>query len=425
MRYVRAIAQRPHPVGSADHDRVRDYIRGQFAQLGLDAAVQSGVGTFHGHSSYVENIVARFPGAANTRPVMLASHYDSVSRGPGAADDAHGVAVLLETLRAVRSRPPLRNDLILLITDGEEIDLLGAALFMKEHPWRNEPGVVLNFEARGTGGLPSMFETSAGNEWLIRDLQAAQPQANATSLAYEVYRHMPNDTDLTVFKRGGLAGLNFAFLDHPQFYHSSEDNPEHLDQSSLQEQGNYALGLAQRFGNEDLNRHHTGDAVYFPTLLTSLIVYPVSWALPLAWGTVAVLLLVAFVGWRRRAGRVWIALLLSIPAALLLLIAGTVPGVSYAIEWPLLGAALAYVLLVTAPANIGLGWRMAGLMILPAPVFLILASMLRPLVVALGPRAIAPLAGTLSFILIFVTPQLVLLFRRRIERFGELRSAMN
>ena len=37
---------------------------------------------------------------------------------------------------------------------------------------------------------------------MIRALAEASPDANATSFAYEVYRRMPNDTDLTVFKRG-------------------------------------------------------------------------------------------------------------------------------------------------------------------------------------------------------------------------------
>jgi len=37
MRHVAQIAQRPHPMGTADHDRVRDYIIGQLSALGLHA----------------------------------------------------------------------------------------------------------------------------------------------------------------------------------------------------------------------------------------------------------------------------------------------------------------------------------------------------------------------------------------------------
>lgn len=412
MIHVREIAQRPHPVGSLDHDRVRDYLRDQLARLGLHPMIETGVGSFNGESSRVENVLGRLYGAANTRPVMLVAHYDSVRGGPGAADDGHGVAVLLETLRALKSGSPLRNDVIFLITDGEEIELLGAALFVKEHPWRNDPGVVLNFEARGTSGPPSMFETSRANAWLLENLKAAAPWANAASLAYEVYRRMPNDTDLTVFKRNGLAGLNFAFIDHPEFYHTASDDPQHLDVQSLQEQGDYAVALARRFGNEDLRPAHTGDAIYFRTPITPLIVYPVQWARPLTWAAGALLLLSASMAWLRKTSSLWIAVLLALPLVLLILSSAAAPGASYALQWPLFAAALAYLVLVTAPPRIGMGWRLFVLMISVAPPFLLLAPLLQPLGVALGRQAPPVVTATGALILICVAPQLLLVFRR-------------
>jgi acetylornithine deacetylase/succinyl-diaminopimelate desuccinylase-like protein len=157
MAHVAAIAQKPHPSQSAEWVRVRDYLRGELSKFGVEPQIQTGIGTYltkrRGRmSGPVENIVARLKGSANTRPIMLAAHYDSSPNGPGAADDAHGVAVLLETLRALHSGPPLRNDVIFLMTDGEERGLLGADVFMREHPWSHDPAVALNFEARGTGG---------------------------------------------------------------------------------------------------------------------------------------------------------------------------------------------------------------------------------------------------------------------------------
>jgi hypothetical protein len=386
MVTVCAIAQRPHPVGSADHDRVRDYVLGEFTRLGLAPATQAGTGSFLRYRGKAENIMARLPGTANTRPLMLAAHYDSTRRGPGAGDDAQGVAVLLETLRALRQSPPLRNDCIFLVTDGEEDGLLGASLFMREHPWRGEPGVVLNFEARGTGGAAVMFETSTPNEWLVRALRAAVPAANATSFAYEVYRRMPNGTDLTVFKRAGLAGMNFAFIEHPEWYHRPQDDPAHLDLRSVQEQGNYALALARRFGAQDLGQSQSGDAVYFPTRLTPLIVYSTAWVEPLAWLTTAALVAAALAGRRRRARGFWFAGVLAIPAILQLLVAESAPGVTYLLEWPLAGAVMAYAVWMTAPPVIGPGWRLAVLLLTPAASFLLLAPMFHTLIVALGPR---------------------------------------
>jgi hypothetical protein len=428
---IRAIAQKPHPIGSDEHQRVRDYLVAELTKLGAAPALEAGfasitLGRFHGEGN-VENIVARLPGSASTRPVMLAAHYDSVTRGPGASDDGNGVAVLLETLRALRAGPPLRNDVIFLITDGEEKGLLGAQVFMRNHRWQgepavnqpavpqpavNQPGVTLNFEARGTAGNAFMFETSAGNEWLIRDLQSTVPQADATSLAYEIYRRMPNDTDLTVFKRGGLAGMNFAYIERPEFYHTAQDDVAHLDPRSLQEQGRYALSLVRRFGNEDLSRKHSGDAVYFPTPFTSLIVYPASWVKPIAWLEAAGLAAALASGWKRGACGRWMAAPLATVAILQLLLATPAPGVTYLFAWPLLAGVAAFALLMTAPPRIAMGWRIAAMLICPAPVFVLLVPLLSILIVALGARGAAPLLGLdVALMSICVSPQLALAMR--------------
>ncbi len=412
--YVEAIGQKPHPLGSAEHDRVRDYLLDQLRKLGVDPQVQSGIGEDTRGAARdrgnVENIVARLPGTGNTRSVMLAAHYDSSRFGPGAGDDAHGVAVLLETLRALRASPPLRNDVIFLITDGEEMGLFGADLFMRTSPWSREPGVVLNFEARGTSGASYMFETSSGNAWLIDALRQAAPRANAPSVSYEIYKRMPNDTDFTLFRRGGLQGMNFAFIEHPEFYHRPQDDIAHLDRRSVQEDGNYALGLTRIFGNEDLRQRSSGNAIYFPTLLTPLIVYPEGWAKPLAWAALALLALVVGMGWRAR-GR-WIAVAMLPVAAIEILIAGAAPGASYLLEWPLLAAVAALALVLTASQPIGLGWRLAILAILPGVVLLLLVPMAQSVLVALGPAAKPVVGAVVLVMLVCALPQIVLMRRR-------------
>ena len=79
---------------------------------------------------------------------------------------------MLETLRALKAGPPLDRDVIALLTDGEESGCLGARVFVTEHPWADEVGIVLNFDARGNSGPSIMFETSDGNGWLIRNCTA-------------------------------------------------------------------------------------------------------------------------------------------------------------------------------------------------------------------------------------------------------------
>ena len=57
--------------------------------------------------------------------VALVSHYDSVPDGPGAGDDALGVATCLESGRVLAGLG-LRHSLFVIVTDGEEVGLMGA-----------------------------------------------------------------------------------------------------------------------------------------------------------------------------------------------------------------------------------------------------------------------------------------------------------
>lgn len=282
--FIKDFAQRPHPMGTPEHDRVRDYLVAQITGLGLTPEIQSatGVTPLYQVAGRVENIAARLRGTSDTHDaVMLAAHYDSVAAAPGAADDGAGVAALLETVRAVRTQAPLKNDVIFLFTDGEEEGMLGASAFVDQHPWAKSVRVAVNLEARGNGGDSQLFETSVGNAHLVRLLEQAVPHPNGSSLSYEIYQHMPNDTDMTVFKRYGLKGLNFAFIGHWEAYHTPLDNAEGLDRGSLQRHGQYAIGLVRSLGNADLTEPRAPDAVFFSIPGGLFLSYPHAYVWPL------------------------------------------------------------------------------------------------------------------------------------------------
>jgi hypothetical protein len=286
MRDVREIAKKPHPLGSAENVRVREYLVGRLRELGTNPEVQTA--TVARHSPFgpdtwavVNNVVAKVPGTQPTGAVMMVAHYDSVPSGPGAGDDAASVAAILEALRALKADAfPLRNDLIVLFTEGEELGLLGAKGFVETYPTLDNVKVVLNFEMRGDFGPSMMFQTGAHNSWLVDQLAAA-PFPYATSAAPTVYKQMPNDTDLTVFLDAGMAGMNFAAAGGVTRYHTALDNADLLDLRTLQHQGSYALSLARRFGSIDLNAPRREDAVFF-VAAGELIHYSARLAIPLA-----------------------------------------------------------------------------------------------------------------------------------------------
>lgn len=303
--YLKAIAAKPHPIGSPGHAEVRDYILSELVKIGLQPQVQTttAVNT-HWEAPYragtVENIVAKLDGTANTRAVLLVAHYDAAQLSLGASDDGAAVVSLLETLRTLKANAPLKNDVIFLATDGEEVGLLGATAFVEQHPWAKDVGVVLNFEARGDHGPSIMFQTSDQNGWLIDEFAESVRAPVANSLSGDIYKLLPNDTDFTVFKQAGMNGLNFAYIEGASVYHSSLDNITNLDERSLQHHGMYALALARHFGNEDLNgATKKSEAVYFDLFGRTLIHYSRTTALVLSILVALVTLGVIALGLRR------------------------------------------------------------------------------------------------------------------------------
>lgn len=328
--YLKAIAVKQHPIGSPAHAEVRDYIFGELVKMGLQPQVQktTAVNTRWGftyRAATVRNIVAKLEGTANTRAVLLVAHYDAAPSSLGANDNGAAVVSLLETLRALKASAPLKNDVIFLATDGEEIGLLGAIAFVQQHPWAKDVGVVLNFEARGDHGPSIMFQTSDGNGWLIDELAETVSRPVANSLSADIYKLLPNDTDFTVFKEAGMNGLNFAYIEGVASYHSSLDNIANLDERSLQHHGMWALALARGFGNSDLNAPISrSDAVYFDLFGRTLIHYSRTTALVLTTLVALISFAVIALGLRRGlltwAGQAWgfLALLLSMIATALL-----------------------------------------------------------------------------------------------------------
>ena len=229
----------------------------------------------------VHNIIARIPGTGSTGAIVLSAHYDSVPFSPGASDDGAGVAAIIETARALRANPPLRNDVVLLLTDGEEIGLLGSQAFVKHHPGMEDVALVLNQEARGSSGITLMYETSLNNSWLISEYARAAKDPMTGSVATDVWRLMPNSTDLTIFLQAGKQAMNFAYTENWSDYHTTHDSLEDLDVRSLQHLGSNLLAIAQHFGTLDLTTRTSQDAIFFSLLRLAVIHYPRGWALPL------------------------------------------------------------------------------------------------------------------------------------------------
>lgn len=289
MADVRTIAAHPHPIGSAEHDRVRDYVARRFQDMGLQVRIADGQSyerrVYGGESwiegGHVQNIVAVLPGGSRSAPaVLVMAHYDTVAASPGAADDTVGVAAALETARALTSagiQGPRARDVIFLITDGEEAGLLGARAFFAGDRLARHVGAVVNMESRGGGGRAYMFETGVRNGGMIDLFRRTAVRPSASSLTGFVYAHMDNDTDFTVAKTQGLPGLNFAFIGRPFDYHAASSTSAALDQGSLQHIGDQVLAAVYALANANELPAKRADSVYSDVLGGFVIAYP-AWA---------------------------------------------------------------------------------------------------------------------------------------------------
>ncbi|GGG13818.1 aminopeptidase [Dokdonia pacifica] len=311
MQHLEVIAKEPHFVGTKAHTEVRAYIVKELEKLGLETQVQEGF-TFdqwRGYGNLVkpQNILARIKGSENGKALMLMSHYDSAphSSSHGASDAGSGVVTILESVRAyLASGTTPKNDIIICITDSEELGLDGASLFVNEHPWAKNVGVALNFEARGSGGPSNMIvETNGGNANLIKGFMDADVKYPvATSLMYSIYKMLPNDTDSTILREDGdIDGFFFAFIDDHYDYHTINDTAENLDENSLEHQGSYLMPLLKYYADADLSSVKSSeDYVYFDTAVATFIAYPFSWIWPMLILAIVLFVVVIAYGFKKK-----------------------------------------------------------------------------------------------------------------------------
>lgn len=289
LTHLKKISEKPHYTGSAEHTVVRNYLVNEFKKLGLTVEIQEQVAINKKWraATNTKNILARIKGSENGKALLLLSHYDSNPHSSlGASDAGSGVVVILEGIRAfLATNKTPKNDIIICISDAEELGLLGANAFVNKHSWAKDVGLVLNFEARGSGGPSYMLmETNGGNKQLIEAFQNANtPYPVANSLMYSVYKMLPNDTDLTVFREDGdIDGFNFAFIGDHFDYHTAQDSFERMDLNTFQHQAYYLKATLNYFSNVDLSSLKSDeDFVYFNFPYFGMVFYPFSWVMPM------------------------------------------------------------------------------------------------------------------------------------------------
>lgn len=335
LNHLRVIASEPHTVGSPAQAQVRDYLTREIQAMGLTPQIQDATAALPGESgifaSSLHNILVRIPGGQSSGAVAIMAHYDSQPNTTGASDNGTAVAGILEAMRALQAGPQLRNDLIFILTDAEEVDAQGAEAFFWQHPWAKDIRALINFEAAGNSGASLLLEITPGNRGLLDGFMEGVPHPVAYSFLTQLLNIIPLGTDMTVFAENGVPSLSPMFgWGYHTMYHSRLDNINDLNPRSIQHQGENALGLARAFGSQDLAALNTReDQIFFSLFPGVMVRYSTGWAVPLTVLAALLLACVIVYGFRKRQFSFW-GVLGGIASALALIL---LPLVLAAVAW--------------------------------------------------------------------------------------------
>ncbi|RLT35603.1 MAG: hypothetical protein DWI59_02320 [Chloroflexi bacterium] len=166
-----------------------------------------------------QNVFAR-PSAAPCTAYMGA-HYDSVTLGPGAEDNASGVSLLLELARA------RRTDGVCVVAFGsEEVGLVGSQAFVRTHAVKGAQ-FMLNFDMVAKLTRPSFI-----GDKTLADRASAIALTHGLEIPYTASVGTNASSDHASFTGAGVPALMFYAGDDP-FIHSGRDSFDNARRDDL------------------------------------------------------------------------------------------------------------------------------------------------------------------------------------------------
>ena len=264
----------PRVPGTAAHNLCREWLVAKLYEFGADTVMVVGTETtaWDGTKLPVRNILAKFKGISQSRPLLLAAHYDTrpwadedsdadarTKPFDGANDGASGVGVLLEIARNL-GKEPAHVPVDILLTDVEDYGsthadgswCLGSQQFADNLPYSPSAmprwGVLLDM----VGGRDAKFSRE------VFSLQVAPAQVQKiwdmagrlglrnrfpTSIGGAI-----NDDHLPL-SRAGIPTADIIESSNPQTgsfppsWHTRADNLSNIDPSTLKDVGRVVLNV--------------------------------------------------------------------------------------------------------------------------------------------------------------------------------------
>ncbi len=182
-------------------------------------------------------VVARLEGTVNPELIyVLGSHYDSVSRGPGADDNASGTAVTMEAARVLAKHPQPATIIFVAFT-GEESGLLGSRDFVAKATAAGLKIVgALNNDMLGWANDSRIDNTIRYSNPGIRDVQHNAALRYSKLITYDALYYKGTDAHAFYDGWGDIVGGigSYPVLGNPH-YHESTDLIDTIDHEQVTE----------------------------------------------------------------------------------------------------------------------------------------------------------------------------------------------
>lgn len=201
----------------AERDRARAYLLDQLETLGWQAEE-------HAYSGGA-NVHATMPPTINGEPrIIVGAHFDSAAAGPGANDNASGVAAVLAAARFVRETPCRAVPVTIVLFDQEEVGLIGSQAYAQTLALADVRAVYTIDQVAWDSDGDRVFELELPTPAL-----EARWRAAATRVGASISVTSTTGTDHQSFRERGFAaiGLTEEYVggDTSPHIHRATDTP--------------------------------------------------------------------------------------------------------------------------------------------------------------------------------------------------------
>ena len=192
-----------------------------------------------GYPSTSQNVIGTLKGLQpNQGIVYIGGHYDSVSAGPGANDDASGVAAMLEAARVLSTKGHRTKATLKFIAFGsEETGLDGSFYYVDTYfDEVSTKGIgMINLDMVAVGDFLQIGNIGGGGDTLE---DYAEGKATAMGMPWETFTAICN-SDHCYFEAVGVPAVFLTQRPDP-YYHTAQDTLDKIQPATLEANGELA-----------------------------------------------------------------------------------------------------------------------------------------------------------------------------------------